>query len=65
VVVKCGSVLFQCAKDRSYCKAYILMVMVYCFIWLSQQAQSLQKAIALTSKPTTIVNIRANENTVT
>jgi len=35
--------------------------MVYCFIWLSQQAEALQDAIAL-SKPTTIVNIRANEN---
>jgi len=38
--------------------------MIYCFIWLSQQTGALQEAIAL-SKPTTIVNIRANENAMT
>jgi len=32
-------------------------------VWLSQQTGALQEAIAL-SKPTTIVNIRANENTM-
>ena len=38
--------------------------MLYCFIWLSQQTGALQEFIAL-SKPTTIVNIRANENAMT
>jgi len=32
-------------------------------VWLSQQTGALQEAIAL-SKPTTIVNIRANKNTM-
>jgi len=38
--------------------------MVYCFICLSQQTGALQEATAL-RKPTTIVNIRANENAMT
>jgi len=42
-------------------KIYYDKWMVYCFIWLSQQTGPLQEAIVL-SKPTTIVNIRANEN---
>jgi len=42
----------------------MVWTMVYCFIWLSQQTGAQQEAIAL-SKPTTIVNIRANENAMT
>jgi len=55
---------------RVFCNRLIVITtnmqwtMVYCFIWLSQQTGALQEAFAL-SKPTAIVNIRANENALT
>ena len=36
--------------------------MVYCFIWLSQQAEASQKPTHAVSQP--LANIRANENTI-
>jgi len=36
--------------------------MAYCFIWLSQQAETLQEGIAQANQA--LVNIRTNENAV-